>query len=141
MTLRVAFAALPHLISGAGAIVAVLAVAILYTAGELVHSAPSQGMSVQAAPPHLRGRYLSVYQLSWAACRTTAPLLLGFLLDAGQWQLWTVLAPMVLTGAAVLLYAERMLPAHVVRTPEATTSEAGNFRSWTMRSRRRTTPP
>lgn len=103
LTLRVAFAALPHLISGAGAIVAVLA--------------------------------------SWAACRTTAPLLLGFLLDAGQWQLWTFLAPMVLTGAAVLLYAERMLPAHVVRIPEATTSEAGNFPSWTMSSRRRTTPP
>ncbi|MCZ1011695.1 MFS transporter [Streptomyces lydicus] len=115
-----AFAALPHLISGADALVAVLAVATLYTAGELVHSAPSQSLSVQAAPPHLRGRYLSTYQLSWAVCRTTAPLLLGFLLDAGQWQLWTVLALMVLTGAVVLLYAERMLPAHVVRTPEAT---------------------
>ncbi|MFD0167971.1 MFS transporter [Streptomyces decoyicus] len=115
-----AFAALPHLISGADAIVAVLAVAALYTAGELVHSAPSQGLSIQAAPDHLRGRYLSSYQLSWSVCRTTAPLLLGFLLDAGQWQLWTVLALMVLTGAAVLLYAERVLPAHVVRTREAT---------------------
>ncbi|MFG2827287.1 MFS transporter [Streptomyces sp. NPDC048434] len=117
-----AFAALPQLISGADAIVAVLAIAVLYTAGELVHSAPSQGLSVQAAPDHLRGRYLSIYQLSWSVCRTTAPLLLGFLLDAGKWQLWTVLALMVLTGAAVLLYAERVLPAHVVSTREATTT-------------------
>ncbi|MFD3513027.1 MFS transporter [Streptomyces sp. NPDC058657] len=109
-----AFAALPHLTDGTGALVAVVAVAVLYTAGELVHSAPSQSLSVQAAPDHLRGRYLSVYQLSWSLCRTLAPVLLGFLLDSGQWQLWTVLALMVLAGAAILLCAERVLPAHVV---------------------------
>ncbi|MFF5213121.1 MFS transporter [Streptosporangium sp. NPDC000396] len=117
-----AFAALPQLISGAHAIVAVLAVAVLYTAGELVHSAPSQGLSVQAAPDHLRGRYLSIYQLSWSLCRTIAPLLLGFLLEAGPWQLWTVLAVMVLVGAAVLLHAERGLPAHAVSTRDITTT-------------------
>jgi MFS family permease len=112
-----AFAALPHLFSGSDAVVAVLAVAVLYTAGELVHSAPSQGLSVQAAPDHLRGRYLTTYQLSWSLCRTLAPVLLGFLLDAGPWQLWTVLALLVLAGAAILLYAERVLPPHVVRHP------------------------
>ncbi|GLX51964.1 MFS transporter [Streptomyces hygroscopicus subsp. hygroscopicus] len=109
-----AFAVLPGLVSGPHALVAVLAVAVLYTAGELVHSPPSQSLSVQAAPDHLRGRYLSVYQLSWSVCRTIAPMLLGFLLDAGQWHLWTVLALMVLTGAAILLCAERSLPAHAV---------------------------
>ncbi|MFR9788750.1 MFS transporter [Streptomyces sp. MB22_4] len=109
-----AFAVLPRLVSGSHAIVAVLAVAVLYTAGELLHSPPSQSLSVQAAPDHLRGRYLSVYQLSWSVCRTIAPMLLGFLLDAGQWHLWTVLALMVLTGAAILLCAERSLPAHAV---------------------------
>ncbi|MFJ8663440.1 MFS transporter [Streptomyces sp. NPDC093795] len=120
-----AFAALPRLTSGAGAVVAVLAVAILYTAGELVHSAPSQGLSIHAAPDHLRGRYLSVYQLSWSVCRTIAPALLGFLLDAGEWHLWTVLALLVLTGAAILLCAERVLPSHVVgnaRKATATTA-------------------
>ncbi|MBB6439511.1 MFS family permease [Streptomyces candidus] len=109
-----AFAVLPQLTSGTGTIVAVLAVAVLYTVGELVHSAPSQSLSIQAAPDHLRGRYLSAYQLSWSVCRTIAPMLLGFLLDAGQWHLWTVLALLVLTGAAILLCAERVLPAHVV---------------------------
>ncbi|SEH01100.1 Major Facilitator Superfamily protein [Nonomuraea solani] len=106
-----AFALLPQFVSGADALVAVLAVAVLYTGGELVHSGPAQGLSVQAAPGHLRGRYLSVYQSSWSLCRTIAPLLLGFLLDSGPWQLWTVLALLVLAGAAVLLYAERGLPA------------------------------
>lgn len=117
-----AFAVLPQLVSGPDALIAVLAVAVLYTAGELIHSAPSQGLSVQAAPDHLRGRYLSVYQLSWSVCRTIAPMLLGFLLDAGQWQLWTVLALMVLTGAAILLCAERSLPTHSVTTSHAPTS-------------------
>lgn len=116
--------ALPDALAGAvfavnTLLVAVLEVAVLYTAGELVHSAPAQGPSVQAAPDHLRGRYLSVRQLSWSACRTVAPLRLGFLLDAGQWHPWTVLALMVLTGAAILLYAERSLPAHAVTPSEA----------------------
>ncbi|MER5208154.1 MFS transporter [Streptomyces sp. NPDC002825] len=116
-----AFAALPRLVHGAEALIAVLAVAALYTAGELVHSAPSQSLSVQAAPDHLRGRYLSVYQLSWSVCRTVAPMLLGFLLDSGPWHLWTVLAALVLTGAAILLCAERSLPTHT-NLPRARTS-------------------
>ncbi|GHA05719.1 MFS transporter [Streptomyces spiroverticillatus] len=111
-----AFALLPRFTGGSGALVAVLAVAVLYTAGELIHSAPAQGLSVQAAPDHLRGRYLSVYQLSWSVCRTVAPMLLGFLLDAQPWHLWSVLALMVLSGAAILLRAERSLPVHAVRT-------------------------
>ncbi|WP_314613046.1 MFS transporter [Streptomyces stackebrandtii] len=119
-----AFAVLPRFVTGPDAIIAVLAVAVLYTAGELVHSAPSQGLSVQAAPDHLRGRYLSVYQLSWSVCRTIAPMLLGFLLDAGAWQLWTVLALLVLTGAAILLYAENSLPAQAVRTSQTPTTTA-----------------
>ncbi|MFM9372612.1 MFS transporter [Streptomyces sp. Da 82-17] len=112
-----AFALLPRLAGdGRGGrtdvVVAVLAVAVLYTVGELVHSGPAQSLSVQAAPDHLRGRYLSVYQLSWSLCRTVAPLLLGLLLDAGTWQLWSVLAALVLAGAGALLWAERGLPAH-----------------------------
>ncbi|MER8096381.1 MFS transporter [Streptomyces goshikiensis] len=111
-----AFALLPQLVSGSRALVATLAVAVLYTVGELVHSAPAQSLSVQAAPDRLRGRYLSVYQLSWSLCRTIAPLLLGLLLEAGAWQLWAVLALMVLTGATALLRAEPALPSHATGT-------------------------
>ncbi|PRY56395.1 MFS transporter [Glycomyces artemisiae] len=104
-----AFATLPAL---GGGIVAVLIVAIVYTAGELIHSAPAQSLSVQAARDHVRGRYLAVYQLSWSLCRTVAPLVLGLLLDAGTWQLWAVLAAAVLAGGLLLLRTERALPAH-----------------------------
>lgn len=114
-----AFAVLPRLDGGATVCVAVLAVAVLYTAGELVHAGPAQSLSVQAAPDPLRGRYLSVYQLSWSLCRTVAPLLLGFLLEAGPWQLWTVLVLMMLSGAGVLLLAERGMPTHALGAREA----------------------
>jgi MFS family permease len=103
-----AFAFLPVLGGGA---VAVLAIAVVYTAGELIHSAPAQSLSVQAARDHIRGRYLSVYQLSWSLCRTVAPMLLGLLLDAGTWQLWAALAAAVLAGGLILLCTERFLPA------------------------------
>ncbi|WP_082310460.1 MFS transporter [Nonomuraea sp. SBT364] len=124
-----AFAVLPRLVSGTDALVAVLVVAVFYTAGELVHSAPSQSLSVQAAPGHLRGRYLSVYQLSWSLCRTVAPLLLGFLLEAGPWLLWVVLALTVLAGAAILLYAERGLPAHAVSPRHLPRAAPGQVRA------------
>ncbi|MFG3342272.1 MFS transporter [Glycomyces sp. NPDC048151] len=101
-----AFAFLPAL-DGTAAVVAVLATAVLYTAGELIHSAPSESLAVHAAPDHLRGRYLSFYQLSWSLCRTLAPMLLGLLLDAGTWQLWAALSASVLIGGAMLLRADR----------------------------------
>ncbi|MFE6774526.1 MFS transporter [Streptomyces sp. NPDC057702] len=121
-----AFAVLPHLVSDAYALAATLAVAVLYTAGELVHSGPAQSLSVQAAPDHLRGRYLSVYQLSWSLCRTVAPLLLGLLLEAGSWPLWAVLAVLMLAGAAALLRAGPALPPHASHggTVPATTGGA-----------------
>ncbi|MDA1359493.1 MFS transporter [Glycomyces luteolus] len=101
-----AFAFLPAL-DGTTAVIAVLAVAVVYTAGELIHSAPAESLAVHSAPDHLRGRYLSTYQLSWSLCRTLAPMLLGLLLDAGTWQLWTALAAAVLIGGAILLHTDR----------------------------------
>jgi MFS family permease len=70
---------------------------------------------VHAAPDHIRGRYLAVYQLSWSLCRTVAPMVLGLLLDAGTWQLWAALAVAVLTGGALLLRTERTRPAVTAR--------------------------
>jgi MFS family permease len=106
-----AFAILPALGGGAIAVAAALAVAALYTGGELIHSAPAQSLAVHGAPDHARGRYLAVHQLSVSLCRTVAPAVLGFLLDAGTWQLWAFLAAAVLAGGLLLLSADRALPA------------------------------
>ncbi|GAA1677211.1 MFS transporter [Glycomyces endophyticus] len=117
----VSFAAFAFLPALGGGVVAVLAVAVVYTAGELIHSAPAQSLSVQAARDHLRGRYLSVYQLSWSLCRTLAPMLLGLLLDAGTWQLWAALAAAALAGGLILLCTERFLPASAAFSRSADT--------------------
>jgi len=111
-----AFALLPAL-GGTIAIIAVLATAVVYTAGELIHSAPAESLAVHAAPDHIRGRYLAVYQLSWSLCRTVAPMVLGLLLDAGTWQLWAGLAAAVLTGGALLLHTDRSRAARVTARP------------------------
>lgn len=108
-----AFAFLPALGGGALAVAAVLITAAVYTGGELIHSAPAQSLAIEAAPDQMRGRYLAVYQLSISLCRTVAPIVLGFLLDAGAWQLWAFLAAAVLAGGLILLIAERALLAHI----------------------------
>ena len=83
----------------------------LYTLGEIVYSPAADTLAAEAAPEHLRGRYLSVYQLSWTASVTAGPLLAGALLDAGSVPLWTVFAGLVTAGAVAVLAAERRLPA------------------------------
>ena len=59
----------------------------------------------EAAPDHLRGRYLSLFQLSWAVGGVLAPAAYTFLLDHGRDTLW-----LVLLGVAVVAggYATRL---------------------------------
>jgi sugar phosphate permease len=47
---------------------------------------------VAAAPEHLRGRYMAVYQLSWALGQAAAPGLFGWLFTAGHALPWLTLA-------------------------------------------------
>ncbi|GIG60032.1 MFS transporter [Longispora fulva] len=113
-----AFALLPFLPTGPTMIGAVLVVATLYTGAELLHSTPAQGLSVHAAPDHLRGRYLSAYQLSWAIAQSVAPVLITFLLGLGDWQIWVGLGGAALLGAGLLVRLERRLPGAAVHPVE-----------------------
>jgi MFS family permease len=92
------------------ALAAVLVGCVIYTLGEIVYSPAADALSAEAAPEDLRGRYLSVYQLSWTASVTATPLLAGALLDAGPVPLWTVFTLIALGGGAAVLTAERGLP-------------------------------
>ena len=99
--------AVPHPV----VIATVLAACVLFTLGEMLYAPTSDALAAEAAPEHLRGRYVSVYQLSWSVSGTVGPVLVGALLDTGPVQLWSSLAALVLLGAAVVLLAERRLPA------------------------------
>ncbi|WP_329117359.1 MFS transporter [Streptomyces sp. NBC_01465] len=93
---------------------ALLAITVLYTLGELVHSPAAGALSVAAAPAELRGRYMAAYQLSWSLSAAVAPSLFTALLDVDGRLPWLLLAVTSLAAAALLLRLERVLPKSAV---------------------------
>lgn len=83
------------------AVVVVLAGSVVYTVGEMLGGPVHGALSAEAAPDHLRGRYLSLMQLAWNLSGTVAPLAFAWLLDRGPSAIW--LGLVVMTGVAALL--------------------------------------
>ncbi|MER5732730.1 MFS transporter [Streptomyces sp. NPDC002138] len=97
-----------------GLLIALMAIVVVYTVGELVHSPSGGALSVSAAPEAVRGRYLATYQLSYSLAGALAPSLFTALLDVDGRLPWAVLAVAALGAAAALLRLERHLPAEAV---------------------------
>jgi MFS family permease len=91
---------------GAVAIAGVFLAVIVFTVAELIQGPVFNGLVVAAAPEQFRGRYMAVYQLSWALARAAAPGLFGWLFTEHQALPWIVLA----AGCAgcVLILATRV---------------------------------
>lgn len=81
-------AALPASLAVPGVFVAIA----VYTIAELIQGPVFNGLVVATAPEHLRGRYMAVYQLSWALAQAAAPGLFGWLFTANHALPWLVLA-------------------------------------------------
>lgn len=92
-------------------VVVVLVGTVVYTAGELLGGPVLGALSAEAAPEHLRGRYLSLIQLAWNLASTVAPVTFAWLLDRGSSPLWLVLAAVSLVAAALAARLGRVLPA------------------------------
>lgn len=97
----------------------VLIAAVVYTGGELVTGPVLAALSTDAAPEHLRGRYVSLYQLSWMVSSTVAPLALTWLLDAGSAPLWGALAAVALAGVALSSGLRRAMPLAAATVPNS----------------------
>jgi len=97
------------------AVVVMLAGAAVYTGGELVGGPVFSATAAEAAPDHLRGRYLSLFQLSWGIGGAVTPLAFTWLLSHGDATLWWVLGLVGLAGAAYLQTLPRVLPAAGLR--------------------------
>ncbi|MFB6514573.1 MFS transporter [Streptomyces virginiae] len=95
-------------------LVALLAIVVVYTLGELVHSPSGGALSVSAAPDAVRGRYLATYQLSYSLAGALAPSLFTALLAVDGRLPWALLAVAALGAALALLRLERHLPAEAV---------------------------
>lgn len=92
-----------------------LALAVLcYSAAQMIHSPVSNAMSADGAPVDVRGRYLAVFQSSFAIATVVAPTMFSTLLDVGNAVPWVVLSLAVgLTIPGLLLLTPR-LPAAAV---------------------------
>lgn len=93
---------------GLGAAVVLLG-AIVYTGGELVAGPVMSALAAEAAPEHLRGRYISLYQMSWTIAMTIAPVTLTWLLEQGSSWLWGGLAGLSIVGATLTVPLRRVM--------------------------------
>ncbi|MER6389185.1 MFS transporter [Streptomyces sp. NPDC001523] len=108
-------------------LIALLAIVVVYTVGELVHSPSGGALSVSAAPEAVRGRYLATYQLSYSLASALAPSLFTGLLAVDGRLPWAVLTVAALGAALALTRLERRLPAEAVYAvpPAATATPTG----------------
>ncbi|HEX5920093.1 MAG TPA: MFS transporter [Nocardioides sp.] len=108
------------------AVVVMLVGAAIYTGGELTGGPVFSATAAEAAPDHLRGRYLGLFQLSWGVAGAVTPVAFTWLLAQGQTTLWWVLTLVALASAAYLQRLPRVLPAagaRVTNRPEPEASE------------------
>ncbi|HYF74874.1 MAG TPA: MFS transporter [Nocardioides sp.] len=114
------FAASFVVLLGASRLSVVLATAVVvvgsavYTVGELLGGPVLGALSAEAAPEHLRGRYLSLIQLAWNLASTIAPVAFAWLLDRGATPIWVALVGLSLAGAGLTVLLGRALP-HAAR--------------------------
>ncbi len=73
---------------------------VVFSVGELVQSPVMAVLSAEAAPDALRGRYISLFQLSWTVSNTAGLAVLSWLLGVGALATWGFLACVALSGSA-----------------------------------------
>ena len=102
------------------------AVAVVYTLGELIHSPAAQVLAVSTAPEAARGRYMAAYQMSWSLAKAVAPSLFTTLLAVDGRVPWVFLILTSAMAAALLIRAERRLPADAVWPATAIIARGGS---------------
>lgn len=80
------------------ATVVVLVGSVVYTLGELLGGPVHGALSAEAAPEHLRGRYLSLIQLAWNGSGALAPVGVAWLLSRGPEPVWLAFVGVALLG-------------------------------------------
>lgn len=94
-----------------------LAGAVVYTGGELIAGPVLSALATDAAPAHLRGRYVSIYQMSWTVSSSVAPISMTWLLEEGPTALWGALTAVALLGVALSVLLRGVLPQAAARVP------------------------
>ncbi|NJP99380.1 MFS transporter [Streptomyces sp. PLAI1-29] len=99
---------------------------LLFTLAELLHAPVSMGLATAVAPLAARGRYLAVFQYSWALAGIAAPAFFAVLFEVHRSLPWVALAAVNCLAAGAVLLLERRLPTSVLRDgPRGTDAEEG----------------
>jgi MFS family permease len=109
-----AFAFADMLPTGAGVSVGLLVATLLFTLGELLHTTPSASLGAGAAPQSHRGRYLAVYQLTWALSAIFAPVGVTKVITVNPQLLWLIVAVIVAVASVTVLRLATSLPTDAV---------------------------
>ncbi|MGZ4465998.1 MAG: MFS transporter, partial [Nocardioides sp.] len=104
-------------------VVMVLLGAAVYTLGELLGGPVHGALSAEAAPEHLRGRYLALIQLAWNVAGAVAPLSFAWLLDRGPSTLWLGMLVVALVGALLVARLGAAMPHAAARVTNAAEPE------------------
>ena len=97
-------------LSTALAVLVVLVGSAVYTVGEMLGGPVHGALSAEAAPEHLRGRYLSLIQLAWNLASTIAPIGFAWLLDRGPGSIWVAMLAVALAGGLLAVRLGTTLP-------------------------------
>jgi len=114
---------------GASALSVVLATVVLvvgsiiYTGGELLGGPVLGALGAEAAPDHLRGRYLSLMQLAWTISGAITPVAFAWLLERGTAPIWLALGALSLVGALLAARLGRVMPLAAQRVTNKATDE------------------
>jgi MFS family permease len=110
--------------------VLVVAGTLVYTAGELLISPTTLALASEAAPDHVRGRYLAMNQLSRSLATALSPTAFTFLLARGPGATWLTLITLAAIGVSVSAIAGRALPEardRIGRRPQQTARRASRI--------------
>lgn len=88
----------------------VLVGTVVYTLGEMLAGPVLSALGAEAAPDHLRGRYLSLMQLAWTITGAIAPVAFAWMLAHDAWSIWVSLGAVNLVGVLLAVRLARVLP-------------------------------
>jgi MFS family permease len=91
-------------------VVLVLAGSAVYTLGEMLGGPVLAALAAEAAPEHLRGRYLSYHQVAWTVTGAAAPVVFAWLLVEGPAATWLGLTALAGVGTLLTVWLGRALP-------------------------------
>ncbi|MEU0154006.1 MFS transporter [Micromonospora fulviviridis] len=108
---------------GPGTVLVALVI-VPYTLGEILYTGSSVPLVIESAPPHMVGRALARWQLSYGLARAVDPIIITGLLSLGAAALWLPLAAVTLLGAATVWLGTRRPRLHRSRGQDCVATSA-----------------